>query len=387
MKLVLTATVAIATLLLVSTCDSCGLAKRDIPTSHWDVLRRRYRWALALLLDPAYVTCNDNMNQSPIDFNPRNIGHIAACADADLTMDYKPLRNAVAHWNGHTVEVDWTPSSGVHNNSITLKGKTYNLVQFHFHTPSEHRVNNRHADAELHLVHRSPEDQAVAVVGVLLEVVAKNLPVFNFVNVLHGKVDEACSVQREEVDVDEEDEGGDGEDDEEDAEDAEEQDIDEEGVFETQVMDPYEDGDVDKEQENESTDKIDDAQAVDPMPLVNPNSYFENLNNNEQRKHDLCRGRAPTSDDAVKIDLPLKVVDFSSLLRVLGKFTDRWEYQGSLTTPPCSEHVSWNVMQKTFPIGIQQLKALVALQGFNAREIRENKDLKEEDGAALKRYY
>ncbi|KAG0022235.1 hypothetical protein BGZ81_008616 [Podila clonocystis] len=363
MKLVLTATAATATLLLYG-ADTGG-------PSHWS------------LLDPAYVTCNDNMNQSPIDFNTLTIGHIAACADANLAIDYKPLRKAVAHWNGHTVEVDWTPSPGVHNNLITLKGKKYNLVQFHFHTPSEHRVNNRHADAELHLVHRSPEDQAVAVVGVLLEVVAKNVPVFNFVNVLHGKVDEACRVQGKEVNVDEEDEGEDDEDAEEDTEDAEddeEQDIDEEGVFETQVMDSYEDGNVDKEQEN-------DAQALDPIPLVNPSSYFENLNNNRQRKDDLCRGRAPTSDDAVKIDLPLKVVDFSPLLRVLGKFTDRWEYQGSLTTPPCSEHVSWNVMQKTFPIGIHQLKALVALQGFNAREIRENKDPKEDDGAAHKRSY
>ncbi|KAG0340631.1 hypothetical protein BG000_011525 [Podila horticola] len=370
MQLVLTATAAVTTFLMVSACD---LAKRDAHTVHWDYGADTGGPSHWSLLDPAYVTCDDNMNQSPIDFNPRTLGPIATCEDADLTMDYKLLRKVVAHWNGHTVEVDWTPSPGVHNNSITLKGKTYDLVQFHFHTPSEHRVNNRHADAELHLVHRNLEDQSVAVVGVLLEVVAKNVPVFNFVNVLHSKVDSACGLNDKAANKDEEDEHGDDEDD------AEEQDIDEEGVFETQVMDSYEDENVDKDHDN-GANAFSYDDSLNHVPLVNPSSYFENLNNNKHRKNDLCHGRAPTSENAVKIDLPLKVVNFSPLLRVLGKFTDRWEYQGSLTTPPCSEHVSWNVMQKTFPIGIQQLKALVALQGFNAREIRENKDQKGEAG-------
>ncbi|KAG0085253.1 hypothetical protein BGZ92_009141, partial [Podila epicladia] len=328
------------------------------------------------LLDPAYVICNDVMNQSPIDFNPHTIGPIAVCENTDLVIDYKPLRNAVAHWNGHTVEVDWTPSSGMHNNSITLKGKKYNLIQFHFHTPSEHRVNNRHADAELHLVHRNPEDQTLAVVGVLLEVVAKNVRMFDFVNVLHDKVNVPCAgVHGDEVVVDkEDDEYENGMEEEE--EDAEDEDEDKEGVFETQDMEPFEDGHGDENQ-----DFNDDTQVVDPIPLVNPGSYFESFNNDGHSKNDLCHGHAQTSEDAVKIDVSLKVIKFAPLLRVLGKFTDRWEYQGSLTTPPCSEHVSWNVMQKTFPIGIQQLKALVALQGFNARGIMENK-IPKEDGAA-----
>ncbi|KAF9300362.1 hypothetical protein BGZ74_007992 [Mortierella antarctica] len=382
MKLVLT---VIATLLLVSACDSCGLAKRHIPTIHWDYGADHSGPSHWSILDPAYVICSDTMNQSPIDFNPHTIGPIAACENVDLAMDYKPLRNAVAHWNGHTVEVDWTPSRGMHNNSITLKGKKYNLVQFHFHTPSEHRVNNRHADAELHFVHRSPEDQALAVVGVLLEVVAQNVRLFDFVKVLHDKVNVPCAgVHGEEVAVDKEEVDGDEDGEEaEEEKDAEDEDEDQEGVFEAQHMESYEDGHVDKNQDND-TDIDDDVQGVDPVPLVNPDSYFENFNNDGHSKNDLCHGRALTSEDAVKIDVPLKVVNFAPLLRVLGAFTDRWVYQGSLTTPPCSEHVSWNVMQKTFPIGIQQLKALVALQGFNARGIMENRIQKEEDGAGPK---
>jgi carbonic anhydrase len=57
---------------------------------------------------------------------------------------------------------------GVGNGSITLTGKTYELVQFHFHKPSEERVNGRSFDMVAHLVHRA-DDGRLAVVAVLLE--------------------------------------------------------------------------------------------------------------------------------------------------------------------------------------------------------------------------
>ena len=47
-------------------------------------------------------------------------------------------------------------------------GKRYELRQFHFHRPSEERVNGRAYDMVVHLVHRNDEGQ-LAVVAVLLE--------------------------------------------------------------------------------------------------------------------------------------------------------------------------------------------------------------------------
>jgi carbonic anhydrase len=41
-------------------------------------------------------------------------------------------------------------------------------VQFHFHRPSEERINGRQYDMSLHLVHKDPEGR-LAVVGLLLE--------------------------------------------------------------------------------------------------------------------------------------------------------------------------------------------------------------------------
>ncbi|KAF9401924.1 hypothetical protein BGZ94_005061, partial [Podila epigama] len=129
------------------------------------------------------------MNQSPIDISRETRNTIVHDAIQPMIMDYKPLNGATAHWNGHTVEVDLDASSAKYNNTVTLNGKQFNLIQFHFHTPSEHRIDGRHADAELHLVHRSPKDQSIAVISLLLEADVENAPMFDFVNVLHRRVD------------------------------------------------------------------------------------------------------------------------------------------------------------------------------------------------------
>lgn len=65
--------------------------------------------------------------------------------------------------NGHTVQVPYAPGS-----YVNIDGKQYNLLQFHFHSPSEHAVEGVAQSAELHLVHQS-EAGELAVVAVLLQ--------------------------------------------------------------------------------------------------------------------------------------------------------------------------------------------------------------------------
>jgi carbonic anhydrase len=45
---------------------------------------------------------------------------------------------------------------------------TYQLLQFHLHTPSEHTFNGKHYDVELHLVHQSFEGN-LAVIAVFFD--------------------------------------------------------------------------------------------------------------------------------------------------------------------------------------------------------------------------
>lgn len=40
--------------------------------------------------------------------------------------------------------------------TLRYAGRTYKLVNFHFHTPSEHRINKEHYPIELHLVNQDP---------------------------------------------------------------------------------------------------------------------------------------------------------------------------------------------------------------------------------------
>jgi carbonic anhydrase len=53
-------------------------------------------------------------------------------------------------------------------NSIEVAGRRYELVQFHFHRPSEERINGRQFEMVAHLVHKDPEGR-LAVVAVLMD--------------------------------------------------------------------------------------------------------------------------------------------------------------------------------------------------------------------------
>jgi len=65
--------------------------------------------------------------------------------------------------NGHTVQINYDAGS-----TLTVSGHTFNLVQFHFHTPSENAVDGQLFPMEAHLVH-ADKDGNLAVVGVLFE--------------------------------------------------------------------------------------------------------------------------------------------------------------------------------------------------------------------------
>ncbi|KAK9321081.1 hypothetical protein V1517DRAFT_327401 [Lipomyces orientalis] len=49
---------------------------------------------------------------------------------------------------GITVEV-------VATGEATIGNQTFIMKQFHFHTPSEHRINNEHFPVEIHMVHEA----------------------------------------------------------------------------------------------------------------------------------------------------------------------------------------------------------------------------------------
>ena len=108
-------------------------------------------------LNPEFAKCGTGQRQSPIDIR----GGIKVDLDP-VQFDYRPTGFGVID-NGHTVQVN--VGSG---NAIEVHGRRYDLVQFHFHRPSEERIDGRQFDMVAHLVHKDPEGR-LAVVAVLLE--------------------------------------------------------------------------------------------------------------------------------------------------------------------------------------------------------------------------
>lgn len=108
-------------------------------------------------LKPEYATCGTGNRQSPID--------IREGIQVDLEpiqFDYRPSQFRIVD-NGHTIQVN--VSEG---NTMTIMGREYELLQFHFHRPSEERVNGKAYDMTIHFVHKDGEGR-LGVVAVLLE--------------------------------------------------------------------------------------------------------------------------------------------------------------------------------------------------------------------------
>ncbi len=108
-------------------------------------------------LKPEFTTCANGQRQSPIDIR----GGLAVDLEP-VKFNYQASPFAVID-NGHTVQANI--SSG---NSIEIGGKRFELQQFHFHRPSEERIDGRQFEMSLHLVHKD-EQGRMAVVGVLFD--------------------------------------------------------------------------------------------------------------------------------------------------------------------------------------------------------------------------
>lgn len=113
-------------------------------------------------LKPEFAPCKVGHRQSPIDI--RN----AKKADLPpIVFQYKSSQLDIID-NGHTVMIKVAPGS-----FIRVGDKQYELKQFHFHRPSEEKVNGKTYDMVVHLVHADAQGN-LAVVAVLLQAGAEN---------------------------------------------------------------------------------------------------------------------------------------------------------------------------------------------------------------------
>ncbi len=108
-------------------------------------------------MDPAFASCQLGKTQSPIDIRDAKVADLPA-----IKFDYKPSPLKIID-NGHTIQVNYAAGS-----SIDVGGVRYELVQFHFHHPSEEEIDGKAHSMVAHLVHKNAEGK-LAVVAVLLD--------------------------------------------------------------------------------------------------------------------------------------------------------------------------------------------------------------------------
>jgi carbonic anhydrase len=125
-------------------------------TPHWE-----YRgphgvshWAE---IDPKFETCGNGRAQSPIDIRDPQVASLPA-----LDFSYGRVHPSIVN-NGHTIQVNVPPGQ-----TLRVGDHRYELVQFHFHTPSEEHVDGKASAMVVHFVHRDAEGR-LAVIAALIE--------------------------------------------------------------------------------------------------------------------------------------------------------------------------------------------------------------------------
>jgi carbonic anhydrase len=220
-------------------------AQAEGQAPHWAYTGHHGASAQWAELDPAFETCAKGLKQSPVD-----IRNTVKSELPKLEFGYTSAAPVIVN-NGHTVQVNLPEGQ-----SLKLGDQTYELLQFHFHTPSEETIAGRHAAMVAHFVHRNDAGE-LGVVGVLIEQGKRN-PAF-------------------------------------------------EGIF---------------------------------SHLPRPGE---------------------------KITVEGLTLDLAALLPADKGY---YAYEGSLTTPPCSQGVSWMILKTPVKLGAEQIKAFRRLFNANARPIQ-----------------
>ena len=169
-------------------CPLCATAESAEPhgagTPHWSYEGNGApaQWGG---LSPDFKTCAAGAEQTPIDLR----GAIRA-APGPVTFGYQKMPLTVLN-NGHTIQVNTPPG-----NKISIGGTAYELLQFHFHHPSEHLLEGKSLAMELHFVHKAANG-ALAVVGVFLQPGAANPALTPIWNAMPEKAEPARLLPKE----------------------------------------------------------------------------------------------------------------------------------------------------------------------------------------------
>jgi carbonic anhydrase len=227
-------------------------------------------------LNELSAPCATGQNQSPINVIPSELTTVCG---SSLQFDVEDAPEGLEFENlGTTVEVF------AEGGSIVLGDATYNLAQFHFHTPSEHHINGEYFPAEVHFVFQTT---GTCFSKLMMPSISPRWAAANTSLLIDNK---------------------------------------------TAVV----------------GFPIEITGGLDTSPLLSSVLAFI--------------GNIPNAGDITRTT----ALDFADLERTLST-ADVYQYSGSLTTPPCSEEISWNVVATPLTIDLQTFKTVKSILKFNSR--------------------
>lgn len=164
-NIIKTSLIAATALFFASGCASSNHENMEHPThkstahaheAHWDY-KGKYSPEHWGEMKEEYKLCSTGKMQTPINIDPTEDINITPLEFSYIT-DATDVIN-----NGHTVQVNIANGS-----SVIIDGRTYNLKQFHFHTPSENNIKGKEFALEAHFVHATDHGE-LAVVAVVFQ--------------------------------------------------------------------------------------------------------------------------------------------------------------------------------------------------------------------------
>lgn len=136
-------------------CPLCGVRAFSSEGAHWSYegAQGPSNWGD---LDAASRVCSAGAQQSPLD-----IGETIHAALPPLRFRWARRASTIVN-NGHTIQLNFAQGG-----TLGIGKESYNLLQVHFHRPSEHKIGGKSYPMEAHFVHRNAAGN-LAVVGVMM---------------------------------------------------------------------------------------------------------------------------------------------------------------------------------------------------------------------------